>query len=165
MGPDIHLPRRSPVLQVTRLAGDGSEHPDHLSLREFRLLPRADVTWQGAPATLRFRRHHDGVAVNAPATRLIEAAEALVPDEIHCALPIRGAAYLGGSPTWFYNLAVRGERESLLERIAHLTFAGPVTFEFLTWTFDDTSMELQPWHYASCPEFVDFVALRLALSG
>src|SRR4051794_2391194 len=157
------LPARTRLIEATCLESDGSEQTRFIRPHELATLTTAPVTWNGEPAMLRFRHRHDSVPVNTRATQLLAAASARLGAARRSPLLIRGPAYVGARPVWFYILAVTGRPAELAQEIVDLTFAGAVELAELGIDYDEGSWTMRS--YFAVEQWVDLFALRLAFAG
>ena len=112
---------------------------------------------------LRFRHGHDSMPGNTWATQLLAAASARLGEARQSSLPIRGPAYVGARPVWFYNLVVRGCPATLAQEITDLSFAGAVELADLGIDYDAGNWTMRS--YFAVEQWVDLFALRLAFAG
>jgi hypothetical protein len=158
-----HLPARTRLIEATCLESDGSEQTRFIRPHELKTFTTAPVTWNGESAMLRFRHRHASMPVNTRATQLLAAASARLGAARPSPLLIRGPAYVGARPVWFYNLAVTGRPATLAQEIADLTFAGAVELAELGIDYDAGSWTMRS--YFAVEQWVDFFTLRLAFAG
>src|SRR3954447_20696211 len=158
-----HLPARTRLIEATCLEGDGSEQTRLIRPHELKTFTTTPVTWNGTPAMLRFHHRHASVSVNTRATQLLAASPARLGEARRSPLLIRGPAYVGARPVWFYNLAVTGCPATLAQEIADLTFAGAVELAELDIYYDADMWTMQS--YFAVEQWVDLFALGQAFAG
>ncbi len=153
------LPSRNALFAVTCLEPDGSEHGHFLTTREFHILPKIPIVWNGAPTTLAFRHYHQGVPVNHAAMAFPHIVGLASHGQLHKALPLRGPVFVGGQSTWFHNFAAVGAEDTIARTIEDVVLQGEVRTGYLGVDFKRMTMVT----YVSCQSVYDFVFLKMLL--
>lgn len=157
-----NLPSRSPMASLTRLEPDGHEYREFLSAREFCILPKGTILWNGAPTELSLRQYQQGTPINHAAMALIQAGAANLDRNVLGAPVLRGPVFLGRKHTWFHNFEAPGTEDDLNRVIKQVPLQGAVRVSFLGWNF---KRKILPMSCVSCESDTDFIYLRLMLAG
>jgi hypothetical protein len=152
---------RTAVTSVLCIDPDGREYRHFLTFREFRMLAKAKIIWNGAPATLSFRRCHEGAPINHAATALAQTAGAGDELGLWNALPLRGPVFVGGDTCWFQNFEANGTDNDLQMIIDTVSLQGAVRVGFLGW---DLTRTFTPVSCVSCQSTADYVLLKMMLA-
>ncbi|MBM6582695.1 hypothetical protein ILT44_21045 [Microvirga sp. BT689] len=152
---------RTAVTSVLCIDPDGQEYRHFLTFREFRMLSKAKIIWNGAPTTLSFRQCHEGVPINPAATALAQTAGAGDELGLSNALPLRGPVFVGGDTCWFKNFDANGTDNDVQTIIDTVSLQGEVRVSFLGW---DLTRKFTPVSCVSCQSTADYLLLKIMLA-